>query len=112
MKSDIIRIGGLWKKKSKKGQEYLTGSFGPFSRVLILVNNDRRTENDPEYYLCIAPKMKKKEQKENNSAADELLNVKDKSIITAGAGEQTESTMMQVAETKNGEVDKDDDLPF
>lgn len=112
MKSDIIKITGLWKKRSKKGQEYLTGSFGPFSKVMILKNNDRKTENEPEYFICIAPKAKREEQKAQ-PARDALMNVNDKDIITPGRKQTGESVMKKVAEAKNkGNEGDTTDLPF
>ena len=45
----------LWKKTTKSGRDYLTGSMSRISR-LIVVENDRKKEGDePDYYAYIVP---------------------------------------------------------
>ncbi len=52
MESTTIR---LWKKTTKSGKDYLTGSMSRISR-LIVVENDRKKENDgPDFYAYIVP---------------------------------------------------------
>lgn len=52
MESTTIR---LWKKTTKSGRDYLTGSMSRISR-LIVVENDRKKEGDePDYYAYIVP---------------------------------------------------------
>jgi hypothetical protein len=53
MPTDLITAAGLWKKTSAKGKTYLVGRMGGV-RVLVL-ENIRRTDKDPDYSLIFAP---------------------------------------------------------
>lgn len=51
--ADLIRVGGLWKSKTKAGEFYLSGKFGQV-KVLVFPVKEKRSENSPDYSLCIA----------------------------------------------------------
>ena len=52
MQNTTIR---LWKQPTKNGRDYLSGTMSRVSR-LIVVENDRKKEDDePDYYAYIVP---------------------------------------------------------
>ncbi len=51
------KLTGLWKNKSKKeGKPYLAGNIGPLARILVLPNDFKKGENDPDYNMFIVPR--------------------------------------------------------
>lgn len=54
MNSQKIRLGGLWKSRSKNGLEYLSGKFAQ-ARLLVFPNVRKQTENSPDYSVYVAP---------------------------------------------------------
>ena len=59
--SDMVRIGGLWKNKTKDGKPYLGGSFGG-ARLMVFQNGYKEKDSDPDYVLCIAQAQKKEKE--------------------------------------------------
>ncbi len=58
------RLTGLWKNQSKDGKKtYLAGNLG-VARILILANDFKEKDNEPDYNLFVVPK-------ENGKAKDE-----------------------------------------
>jgi hypothetical protein len=57
------KLTGLWKNKSKKGNSYLAGNLG-FARILILPNNYKEKETDPDFNLWVVPKENSEKSKE------------------------------------------------
>lgn len=49
-----IRLGGLWKQKSKTGVDYLAGSFGQ-ARLLVFKNDLKQNDSSPDYTMYIVP---------------------------------------------------------
>ena len=55
-----VRLGGLWKNKSRDGgTTYLAGSFGA-ARLLIFPNDRKQGERDPDYVVYVVPAGKRK----------------------------------------------------
>jgi hypothetical protein len=59
--SDLVRVTGLWLKRSKRGRSYLTGAFG---QATVYIFRTARAEGDddgnsPAYALFVAPKVPK-----------------------------------------------------
>ncbi len=52
MSDPKIRLGGLWKQKSKTGVEYLTGKLGT-ARLLIFRNEQKSNSNAPDYTMFL-----------------------------------------------------------
>lgn len=72
MASDLLKIGGLWVHKDKNGNEYFSGDFSPFTKILIYKNTYKKEgSSEPDYNINIAPKKKKEESsnEEGNSAS-------------------------------------------
>ena len=67
--SDLIRLTGLWKTKTKAGDTMLSGSFSPSSKLVVLPNNRKQKDSDPDYIAFMAPVEKKEEKQEAKQAS-------------------------------------------
>lgn len=68
-KSDLLRVGGLWRNETKDGKVYLAGSFGNL-RLMVFENGFKESENDPDYILNVAqakPKENGKKQQRRST---------------------------------------------
>ena len=52
--SGLVRLTGLWKEQTEAGDEYLSGTISPSSRLLVFVNLKRKA-SDPDFVAYIAP---------------------------------------------------------
>ena len=50
--NNLVEIFALWKNTSKSGETYLTGKMGN-GRVLVLKNNYKEADNQPDYRVYI-----------------------------------------------------------
>ena len=57
--SNLVRLTGLWKSESKSGSQYLSGSISASSKLLILPNQRKEKDSDPDYIAFMAPNEKK-----------------------------------------------------
>jgi len=53
----LIPIAGLWKRQTKDGKTYLGGKLGG-ARLLLLPNQYKQKDTDPDYVLLVAEKPK------------------------------------------------------
>lgn len=64
--SDLTRVCGLWRGKSKSGTDYLSGKLAAGAiealagaragdRLMVFRNRNRRDDRDPEYTVSLAP---------------------------------------------------------
>ncbi len=60
--NNLIRLTGLWKGQTKAGDTMLSGSFSPSSKLIILPNNRKEKESDPDYIAFLAPADKKEDK--------------------------------------------------
>jgi len=60
--NNLIRLTGLWKNTTKAGDTMLTGNFSPSSKLIILPNNRKNKDSDPDYIAFMAPSEKKEDQ--------------------------------------------------
>ena len=51
--SNLVEIFALWKNTSKSGETYIPGRLGS-SRVLVLKNNYKENDNQPDYRVFVA----------------------------------------------------------
>ena len=58
---NLVNITGLWLHKSKKGTQYMSGSFG-IARCYIFKNKSKKKPNDPDYYMALGNPQKKDAQ--------------------------------------------------
>lgn len=58
-KSEMLRVGGLWRNTTKDGKVYLSGNVGGL-RVLVFENDYKEdSENAPDYILNVAQAKQK-----------------------------------------------------
>ena len=57
----VVRMAGLWKRKDTQGNLLLSGELNDMSRLVVLQNNSKGKDEDPDYFLFIGPKKKGKE---------------------------------------------------
>lgn len=48
----MIRLSGLWKNVSDKGEKYLSGNIGS-GKILIFKNKNKQTESDADYIMYV-----------------------------------------------------------
>lgn len=76
-KKTIIGVTGMWTKESKNGKAYMASAkvseemlavlkgalneFGLGCRFMLFENTDKKSDNSPEYSLCVAAPIEKKE---------------------------------------------------
>jgi hypothetical protein len=65
------KLTGLWKNTSKAGKPYLAGNLG-ISHLLILPNDHKEKDSDPDYNLWLVPRDNggKAEEKSENKESD------------------------------------------
>ena len=56
--SELIKLTGLWKSKTKKGETLLSGSLNAVSSLVILPNTYKKTEKDPDFYVYLKARDK------------------------------------------------------
>ena len=66
------RLSGLWKNKGKDGKTYLSGSLGS-ARLLVMPNDYKKAERDPDYIAYVVPAEKKAEPAAQRSLEGEDL---------------------------------------
>ena len=51
-------IGALWSKRSKNGEEYMTGSVqadgGKVEKIVVFINRHKKSEKQPDYRILRA----------------------------------------------------------
>lgn len=66
--SEMINICGLWAGKDKNGNPMMSGKLTYSSKIFIFRNNNKKKENDPDYYLKFA-----NVEKEEDKPKEEIL---------------------------------------
>jgi len=51
--SELVRLGGVWRNKTKGGINYLSGQLGGYARMVIMPNKDKTKEADPDYIVFV-----------------------------------------------------------
>jgi len=65
-----MRIGALWLKESKEGKKYMSGIIeypGMNMPFAVFKNEDKKSENQPDYYISWSP-AKESENKTTNGS--------------------------------------------
>ena len=65
------RLTGLWKNKDKNGKTYLSGSLG-LARLLVLPNDFKKKDADPDYTVLLVPAEKKTGTRETAPREEDL----------------------------------------
>ena len=120
----MIKIAGLWAKTSKKGNRYMAGRINAGSKVLLLKNERRQGDNDPEWLLFITDGEKQAEgQGQTQQGGYQNGQTKQGGYQTGQGGysggdkyqkQQTYHAKEQavLTSTEQGEILDDDDTPF
>jgi hypothetical protein len=54
--TNLLKIAGLYKAKRKKdGKTYLTGKLNYQSRLLVLPNDKKAADNEPDFNVFLVP---------------------------------------------------------
>ena len=78
-KDMMINIGGLWLNESKKGDVYLSGCLNG-ARLLILPNNFKKSDKEPDFVMNVLPYRESKTDSETaKSKLKSKLSKKDES---------------------------------
>jgi hypothetical protein len=59
---NLIRLTGLWKSQTKTGETMLTGGLSPSSKLIVLPNNRKQKDSDPDYIAFMASGEKREKQ--------------------------------------------------
>lgn len=70
--SDLIKLTGLWKSKTKAGVSLLSGSLNAVTSLLIMPNTFKKSEKDPDYYVYVKAREKDAAAAKPAAPADEL----------------------------------------
>jgi uncharacterized protein (DUF736 family) len=70
----LLKIAGLYKQKSKRtGKTYLTGKLNFQSRMLVLPNDKKQADNEPDFNVfLVAVEEKPKPTPQTKPADDDL----------------------------------------
>ena len=49
------KIARLWKHTTKEGKVYLSGAMTRLTRLVIIENDRKKDEKDPDYYAYVVP---------------------------------------------------------
>ncbi len=70
--SELIKLTGLWKSKTKKGETLLSGSLNAVTSIVILPNTFKKSEKDPDFNIYLKARDKETAAAKPAAPADEL----------------------------------------
>lgn len=70
--SELIKLTGLWKSKTKTGVSMLSGSLNAVTSIVILPNTYKKSEKDPDFNIYLKARDKEAAAAKPAAAADEL----------------------------------------
>ena len=68
--SNLVEVCALWKQESKSGDTYLSGSLSKNTKVLVLKNSFKSKDNEPDYRIYLAPKLRDGQAPEGGGGGD------------------------------------------
>ena len=51
---DLVKLSGLWERRSRKGHTYLSGHLG-LAGLLVFRNRNKQRDGDPDFILFACP---------------------------------------------------------
>ena len=66
--NDKVRIGGVWKRKTRDGRVYYAGKMNNNLKILVFEVN-KKNENQPDLEIFFAPVEREEGQGDNNGTA-------------------------------------------
>lgn len=70
--SELIKLTGLWKSKTKTGVSMLSGSLNAVTSIVILPNTFKKSEKDPDFNIYLKARDKEAAAAKPAAPADEL----------------------------------------
>ena len=70
--SHLIRLTGLWRSESRQGDTFLAGNISPTSKLLILPNNRKQRESDPDWIAYLAPPEERQDREQDREPACQM----------------------------------------
>lgn len=52
---DAVRMIGLWERKDKKGNNYLSDTPDGTSSIMVMLNTFKKESREPDYFLYMKP---------------------------------------------------------
>ena len=52
---NVVRMIGLWERKDKKGNAYLSDTPDGTSSIMVMPNTFKKESGDPDYFLYMKP---------------------------------------------------------
>ena len=49
------KLARLWKRTTKDGRVYLSGPMTKITRLVVIENNKKKDDGDPDYYAYVMP---------------------------------------------------------
>ena len=59
---DAVRMIGLWERKDKKGNAYLSDTPNGTSSIMVMPNTFKKESGDPDYFLYTKPVKEEKSE--------------------------------------------------
>ena len=109
----MIKLGALWRKTSKDGGIYLSGSINESTRVIVLPARERKSDKSPDYYLFLDENKPMDERPRQRSSVETLAEVK--KVMSYGGTVQPEPKAQQPELKKIADQPHfmdESDLPF
>ena len=53
---DSTTLTNFWWQKDKNGIDFLSGNLNTTTKVMVIPNNDKESERDPNCLLCLGPR--------------------------------------------------------
>jgi hypothetical protein len=70
---DAVRMIGLWERKDKKGNPYLSDTPDGTSSIMVMFNTFKKESGDPDYFLYTKPLKKEKSEEPPEELPSEEL---------------------------------------
>ena len=68
-----LRVMGLWEEKDQNGNMMLSGNISGRARAIITVNNFKKGDRDPDYYLSVAQTERPDQQGEEQPQQEQQV---------------------------------------
>jgi hypothetical protein len=59
---DVVRMIGLWERKDKKGNAYLSDKPDGTSSIMVMPNTFKKESSDPDYFLYTKPEKEERSE--------------------------------------------------
>lgn len=70
-KSDLIKLGALWKPKNENSKVHLTGELNQNTALLIFENGHKDKPSQPDYIVYVAKKQPRDSNNQDESGKND-----------------------------------------